>query len=359
MKRLSPGSLNLLLVFGLIAPAISSAAPSALRVVGNTLVDDSGEPACLRGVNCAGMEFSNDGQGHILQTVQEAVSVWHANFIRMPLSQDRWFGRAPGQDDGGAAYRALVGQLVDFCSRHDAYILLDLHWSDADAWGENIGQHDLPDANSIVFWKSLAPVYAGNPAVLFDLYNEPSHITWDQWSHGGPVTEIDKKTGGSVSYESVGLQAVLDAIRSTGARNVAVAGGINWSYETAGILSGHALSDPGGNGVVYANHPYPHAFQGIGRETIPQWAARVEALAARYPVIVTEFGSIESKWPFPAGSGYNDEKWNREMIATLEEHHWNWSAWDFHPTAWPCLVSDWDYTPTPHFGVWVKQALAR
>jgi hypothetical protein len=359
MKNRTLGSFALLVSAGFLASPPLSAAPPALRVAGNLLVDSTGLPARLRGVNCAGMEFSNDGEGRIVRTVREAVKGWHANFIRLPLSQDRWFGRAPGQEDGGASYRGLVAQIVDLCSGQGAYLLLDLHWSDADVWGQNIGQHDLPDANSVVFWKNLAAIYAGNPAVLFDLYNEPSHITWDQWSHGGPVTETDKKTGARLSYEAVGLQAILDAIRSTGARNVAVAGGINWSYETGGILQGHSLSDPAGDGVLYANHPYPHAFEGIGRETIAQWSARLEALAARYPVIITEFGSMESRWPFPAGSGYNDEKWNREMLAALEEHGWSWSAWDFHPSAWPCLVSDWNYTPTPHFGFWVRQALSR
>src|SRR5258708_28126500 len=28
-----------------------------------------------------------------------------------------------------------------------------------------------------------------------------------------------------------------------------------------------------------------------------------------------------------------------------------------HPKAGPCLISDWDYTPTPGFGKWVKLAL--
>jgi hypothetical protein len=337
---------------------IANAAPPPLKVVGNRLMAADGAPARLRGVNCAGMEFSNDGQGHILRTVQVAVSEWHANLIRLPLSQDRWFGRAPGQDDGGAAYRALVRQLVDTCSSQNAYILLDLHWSDAGEWGRNIGQHNLPDENSVAFWKDLAPQYGDSPAVLFDLYNEPTNkITWDQWLKGGPMTETDEKTGVTLSYRSAGMQDVLDAIRSTGARNVAVAGGINWTYEVGGILEGRELSDPTGDGVVYANHPYPHGYLRIGRETIPQWTARMEAFAQRLPIIITEFGSIEAMWPFPKDWNYNDEKWNREMIRVLEAHQWNWTAWDFHPTAWPCLVSDWNYTPTPHFGVWVKQAL--
>ena len=84
----------------------------------------------------------------------------------------------------------------------------------------------------------------------------------------------------------------------------------------------------------------------------------METFAKNLPIMVTEFGSIEALWPFPKEWNYDDEKWNREMIRVLEDHHWNWTAWDFHPTAWPCLISDWNYTPTPHFGVWVRQALA-
>jgi len=329
----------------------------ALHVQENQVVDASGQPVLLRGVNCAGMEFSNNGEGRILDTVRVAVTEWHAKLVRLPLSQDRWFGRAPKQDDNGATYRALVRRLVDLCQANGAHILLDLHWSDAGVWGQNIGQHNLPDANSIAFWKSIAPLYSANSAVLFDLYNEPTRITWDQWSKGGPVTETDEKTGAKLSYEAVGLQGVLDAIRSTGARNVVVAGGINWAYELEGIPKGHALSDPRGEGVVYGVHPYPHPFTGIGRESIAQWAARMEAFNRKFPLFVTEFGSREAVWPFPAGSNYNDERWNREMLATLRAHHWSWTAWDFHPTAWPCLVADWTYTPTPEFGVWVKKAL--
>jgi hypothetical protein len=198
--------------------------------------------------------------------------------------------------------------------------------------------------------------------VLFDLYNEPAHITWDQWFKGGPMTETVKQTNNAkitLTYESVGMPVLVNAIRSTGAKNVIVAGGISWAYEVDGILEGRQLSDPTGNGVVYAVHPYPHEYQGRGREKIDKWTARMENFAQKYPIIATEFGSIESKWPFPKTWNYNDEKWNREMIGVLETHHWSWTAWDFHTTAWPCLISDWNYTPTPNFGVWVKQALEK
>ena len=119
---------------GLLGFSGMAGAPLPLKVVGNQLLDDSGRPARLRGVNCAGLEWSDDGDGRMLKTVAVAVREWHANLIRLPLSQDRWFGHAPGQTDGGAGYRALVGQLVEYCAANNAYIILDLHWSDAGKW---------------------------------------------------------------------------------------------------------------------------------------------------------------------------------------------------------------------------------
>jgi endoglucanase len=343
----------------LVAAAGLRSAPLPLKVVGLQLLDSSDHPVRLRGVNCAGLEWSVAGDGHILRTIEVAVSEWRANLIRLPLSQDRWFGLAPEQHDRGAGYRALVRQVVDYCAAHNAYVILDLHWSDVGEWGRNIGQHNLPDQNSVLFWKDFAAVYRDHPAVLFDLYNEPSNVNWDQWFKGGPLTETGGQPPVTLSYESVGLPALVAAIRSTGARNVIVAGGINWAYEVGGIAAGRELRDPTGNGVIYAVHPYPHEYAGIGRETIAQWTARMEAFAARFPIIVTEFGSLSSSWPFPKDWNTNDERWNREMIRVLEDHRWNWSAWDFHPTAAPCLIADWNYTPTPEFGVWVKQALQK
>ena len=246
------------LVMASVAPFAVWAAPPPLKVVGTRLVDQAGRLLRLRGVNCAGMEWSSDGDGHVLKTFQVALKGWHANLVRLPLAQDRWFGKAPGQMGGGAGCRALTRELVDFCNTNGSYIILDLHWSDAGEWGKHIGQHQLPDQNSVAFWKDCASTFKDNPAVLFDLYNEPQEVSWDMWLNGGQVTETEDKTGARLAYHSPGMQALVDAIRETGARNVLLAGGVNWAYEVVGLAEGHALSDPRGNGVVYAVHPYPH-----------------------------------------------------------------------------------------------------
>src|SRR5579862_2251117 len=354
-RTLQPG-LGILLLCGMALATAANGDPGRgaraarllpLKVVGTQVLNSKKQRVLLRGVNAASMEWSSDGEGHILDTVKTAIQDWHANIIRLPMAQDRWFGKAPEQKDDGAAYRALVKQIVDTCAEQGCYILLDLHWSDANEWGKQIGQHEMPDHNSVIFWKDLAKTYRNNPAVLFDLYNEPHDVSWDIWHDGGPITERNRRTGEAKTYEAVGMQALLDAVRSTGARNVVVAGGLDWAYDMSGFLAGKQLSDPKGDGVLYANHTYP--FKG---DTIAQWIHKMEIATTKIPVIVSEFGGGSRGRSTPSG-----DPWVRQTLQALQDHGWNWTAWDLHPAASPCLISDWSYTPTPSFGVWVKQAL--
>jgi len=337
----------------LAAAADPSAAvtPLPLHVVGTNVMNSHGEKVRLRGVNVASLEWTSDGQGHILETVRVAIRDWHANIIRLPLSQDRWFGYGPEQTDRGQAYRALVRQIAAYCTTNACYLILDLHWSDCNEWGHNIGQHSMPDTNSLAFWRDFAPVFANQPAVLYDLYNEPHDVSWEVWLHGGRIK--DKPAGRRnpetpKTFTAVGLQTLLDAVRATGANNVVVAGGLDWAYDLSGILKGSRLADPHGNGVIYANHCYDNKH-----ETVDTWIAHMEAASAQLPVIVSEFGGH-------AGPSLMDpsDNWLLHVMRSLEAHQWSWTAWDLHTSARPNLIADWDYTPTPNFGVYVKGALA-
>jgi TolB protein len=205
----------------------------------------------------------------------------------------------------------------------------------------------MPDQNSLTFWKDLTKTYKNHPAVLFDLYNEPHNVSWDVWRDGGKVTEKNRRTGKETTYEAVGMQALLDAVRSTGAKNVVIAGGLDWAYDLSGILAGKQLSDPKGHGVIYANHAYPNKG-----DSVKKWVAKMETATKKIPVIVSEFGS-ESR----GAAGSRGERWLRQVLQALHDRDWDWLAWDLHPRAGPRLVSDWNYTPTPSFGKWVKQAL--
>jgi hypothetical protein len=336
----------------------STSPPLPLKVKGNQILNSKDEPVLLRGVNTACLEWSSDGEGHILETVRVAIDDWNSNVIRLPLTQDRWFGKATEQKDGGKAYRALVKQIVDLCSSKGCYIILDLHWSDVNEWGQNIGQHSMPDRNSVIFWKDFAPVYANNPAVIFDLYNEPHDVSWDIWLNGGKIKDRPNTPDEPAkTFEAVGMQEILDTVRSTGAKNVVIAGGLEWAYVFDGILEGRQLKDPTGNGVIYANHAYDH----FG-ESIFTWIANMKEAAARFPIIVSEFGASggparrKAWWGNNPSAALNDD-WLLHLLAGIQENNWAFVAWDLHPAAGPTLIADWNYMPTPDFGVYVKQLL--
>ena len=307
----------------------ASKMPLPLKVVGTRILNSKNQAVRLRGVNAASLEWTSDGEGHILKTLDVAIQDWHVNIIRLPLSQDRWFGKAPEQKDGGKSYRDLVRQAV----------------------GTNIGQHSMPDLNSQAFWKDFAPVYANQPAVIYDLYNEPHDVSWDVWLKGGTITDKPngRRAGPPRTYQAVGMQALLDTVRATGARNVIMAGGLDWAYDFSGILEGRQLSDPHGRGVIYANHCYDNKG-----DSVNTWIAKMEKAAAKLPVIVSEFGGNSG----PSRRDASDN-WLLHVMQALEEHQWSWTAWDLHRAAGPTLISDWNYTPSPRFGVFVKQALEK
>lgn len=325
----------------------AQAAPKMLLTKGNLIETSSGKAIRLQGLNIPSLDWSPVGE-NVLKSVDVALQDWKANVIRIPLTQDLWFGYQKGAQvsDKGESYRKLVDEVVERISKKNCYVLLDLHWSDAGEWGKNVGQHKMPDMNSVIFWKSMAARYANHPAVIFDLYNEPHSVTWKVWKDGGMVQDESK----AVSYQSPGMQGLLDAVRSTGAKNVVVAGGLDWAYDLRGVLDGYALQEKGGNGIVYGTHIYPWK---------KEWNVCVTPVIAKHPVFVGEVGTKPWKQGDPPHENVYTESWAPEVIQYIERYQLSWTAWSFHPSANPCIISDWSYSPTSYWGKYVKEALSK
>ena len=114
----------------------------------------------------------------------------------------------------------------------------------------------MPDRNSLAFWKDFAAAYKNHPAVVFDLYNEPHDVSWDAWLNGGPVTEKNRRANTELSFEAVGMQALLDAVRGTGAKNLVIAGGLDWlpsgdrDSNATHLISGDLAATDVANGIA-------------------------------------------------------------------------------------------------------------
>jgi hypothetical protein len=316
-----------------------------LKVQGNQIVTQDGKPVWLQGLSVDSMQW---GMGeHILFSIHTAIDDWHANVIRLAVRDDFWFGKGPYQKGNPDSYRKLVDEAVQLCAGKGAYLVLDLH------------RFGAPRAEHVAFWKDAAERYKNNPAVIFELFNEPHGISWDVWRNGGniksgkindenPIENKEKLAG----EESVGMQALVNAVRDTGAKNIIAAGGVDWSYDLTGIVNGYALDDHGGNGIIYVSHIYPWK---------KDWKNKVLVAAAKYPVILTEVGAID-KWSdftfITKAQQYPLEGWAEDLLGMVQKYKLNWTGFSFHPHAGPMIISDWNYTPTPYWGVYVKQALS-
>ncbi|MBY8853551.1 glycoside hydrolase family 5 protein, partial [Saccharothrix sp. MB29] len=104
-------------------------------------------------------------------------------------------------------------------------------------------------------WSGVATTFKGNDAVVFDLFNEPypemaadwdKTAGWQCWRDGGTCTGIP--------YEVAGMQDLVDAVRSTGATNVLMLGGLEWANDLREWLT-HKPVDPLGN-IAVSWHAY-------------------------------------------------------------------------------------------------------
>jgi len=331
----------------------SAGAPAMLHVAGTQLLTPDGKAVWLQGLCVDSLEWRAAGE-NVVKSIEVAAGQWHANVIRLPIMDNFWWGRGPDQEKGdtGATYRKLVDAAVEAAASKGAYVVLDLH------------KFGAPTAADVTFWRDAAIRYKNNPAVLFELFNEPHDISWKLWRYGGSlkepgnpadthVRENNQKAG---TESTVGMQALVDAVRCTGARNIVIAGGLGWSYDLSGVVNGFALEEhAGGGGIMYSHHNYPWK---------KDWKESLYGAAEKYPIFVGEVGCPKSWDDFKFITKADQyEKlgpgcaWPADILGMIQTRKLNWTGFSFHPTCGPAIISDWNYTPTPYWGIFVKRAL--
>jgi endoglucanase len=372
-----------------VAPAVASAAPLSITVSGNHFVNGAGQTIRLLGVNHSSAEYACvDGygydDGHFDAADAATVASWHANAVRIPLNEDCWLGinGQPNSDQGPPApltangYRQAIEHYVATLNAEGVYAILDLHWS---APSNEVAdtQQPMPDLDhSVAFWTSVASTFKADPAVVFDLFNEPfsptdprsgtdtnpAHaVSWSCWKSGGCSTaSFDSNGTEAATYPVAGMQSLITAIRGTGAKQPVLLGGLNFANDLTGWLT-HEPTDP----LKQAAASF-HNYQGQQCDTVSCWNQQIAPVAAKVPVVTGEFDEDDfdeaqcpnknpstfdadyMDWADQHGVGYL--AWGWWVLSQSEQDDAGCSAYD--------LLASWDGTPAAPNGTALHDHLA-
>jgi endoglucanase len=357
-----------------------------IKVGSGVLVNGTGTPVQLRGVNVSNLEFAAiqgwgaaDPWGGGSPSFS-ALKSWKLNAIRLPLNQASWLGETTydfagksRKADPGGNYQATVKKTIADATAAGFYVVIDLHWSapSLKVTGQAdpvpftpLGQAPMADADhSIAFWTSVASTFKAYPNVIFDLFNEPyidsyglpfATNPWNLLLNGGAMVKFPNNTSGGANFDDVqawntaGMQQMVTAVRDTGATNVVITAGVEYAKNVSQWLT-HVPTDPLKQ-LACSIHIYPTYGSSYGTKAYDTVApatlsALKEIQAAGYPIVVGEVGGHNAPGTKGDQLVTNVLEWADQNKVSI--FGWTWNVWqnpDF------VLIKDTGGTPTDGYG---------
>jgi endoglucanase len=346
----------------------AASGPPTIRVQGRQLVDGGGRPVQLRGVNRAAFEsrctYDDTGfnDGPVDQASVNAMRSWKINAVRLTLNDQCWLG-VNGLPAGGdaAEYRRAVLAYISLLRKNGIYVMPVVEVFGPDA--QKATQIDnMPDKSHMpAFWRSLASALKGDRGVIFDPVTEVAMASWNnpnpdppgQWNCWLRGCTIDSVYNGQPRYAAAGLQLLVSTIRSTGAKQPIVLGGIDYNADLSQLLT-HLPYDSA-HQLVASGHIYDFVQ---GKDVNSFFHDQLEPIAKRMPVILGELGE---RYCDSGTAAYtrnvlrlvDAERRKGNLIGVLE---WTWNA-EGGGSGWQCptgqygeggplLIRSYDGTPT-------------
>ncbi|KUL42071.1 cellulase family glycosylhydrolase [Actinoplanes awajinensis] len=329
-----------------------------LKVSGNKIVTADGRGYRLLGVSRSSGEFAcvqGKGlwdSGPVDQASVDAMKTWNISSVRIPLNEECWLGI--NGTPSGAAYQQGVKDYVKLLVANGINVIVDLHWTrgaytNSPDWHckdeTATCQKPMPDAQyAPKFWTGVANAFKGNDAVVFDLFNEPYPDMPAEWDKTlGWQCLRDGGTCTGLPYEAAGMQDLVDAVRATGATNMLMVGGLEWTNDLREWLA-YKPVDPLNN-IAASWHAY--SFNACATESC--WDTQIAPLAQQVPVVVGEFGQDNCAFDYM-----------QRLMDWADAHDMGYLAWTWNP--WGCttgavLIKDWAGTPEPGIGEGFKAHL--
>ena len=218
------------------------------HVVRNRIIDSKGRPFLMRGTQLT--EFRPQTAAHDDRSGEEfgphsATSLsairlrFNMNAVRLPVNV---------LDAADPGYFSELAKVVRRANRINLLVILAAREPGA----------SLPSRRTAEFWRRGAAFFKDYPNVMFDVFSDPapsvvpqnigdshSAVGWNFWKHGGPEAT-------RMARDVIGMQGLVDAIRSAGAAQPIVVTGWQDGRLFEGAGPAPLIDDPN---VIYEASP--------------------------------------------------------------------------------------------------------
>jgi hypothetical protein len=282
----------------------------------------------------------NSNQGMVADDYAALHQNTAATFVRVPVEEYEWLpffttNYVPG-------YRAQIIAQVNAITAQGLVAMIDLHDAghDQPGYAPQSGTNNdqlLADQHSLSFWDDAASLWANNPSVVFETFNEPKvnegntyppdGLTADQlWRDGGRIQDMAYTTD---VWTAPGEQQLVNRIRADGANNLIMIQGMSWGGDLR-MIENNPID---GTNLVYSFHAYTDSS---ARESTTSYPAHLDSDidpvwepqgGYAYALFCSEFGTSQQDLPlFPMGSRFLSS-----TINWISGRDLGWSAWGWYP----------------------------
>ena len=257
-----------------------------LQVVGNTVTNQFGDPACLAGNSIFWSNFSDGAVFYVPETVDKLASDWNSSIIRAAMGVEEPGGYVDNNGQFATREFNKVTTVIDAAIANDIYVIVDYH--------SHAAEESVDEA--VVFFDQISSLYGDNDHIIYEVYNEPINQSW-------PTIKAYAET-------------VIAAIRANDPDNLIVVGTPFFSQQVD-VASNDPISDPN---VAYTLHFYA----GTHGQSLRNRA--ITAMNNGIALFVTEWGTVNASGDGAVATGSVNTWMN--FCRTHNLCHANWSITD-------------------------------
>ncbi|WP_329292069.1 cellulase family glycosylhydrolase [Streptomyces pseudovenezuelae] len=348
------------------ADAAEAAGAGYWHTSGRQILDASGQPVRIAGINWFGFETSN----HVVhglwsrdyKSMIDQMKSLGYNTIRIPFSDDILkAGTVPNSIDFSSGKNAdlqgrdslgVLDKLVSYAGQDGLKVILDRHRPDSGGQSALWYTAAVPESTWIANLKALATRYKGQDTVVgIDLHNEPHDPAC--WGCGDTATDwrlAAQRAGNAVLSVNPELLIFVEGVQTVNG----VSGW--WGGNLMGVAQ-YPVQLNVANRVVYSAHDYATSVAQQSWFSDPSFPANMPGIWDKYwgyifkqniaPVWVGEFGTtLQSTM---------DQKWLAALVSYLRPtstygaDSFHWTFWSWNPNSGDTggiLKDDWQTVDT-------------